>query len=494
MRTFANRNEQINANNKQKENTMNKKLIIAAMCVTLTGSAVAQELNFTGKTLEERIGYTNNNNEDSIKVGRSNVSLFQQSLANKDWAGAYENFSWLFKHAPYAVNGIYTQGPAMFYYLIQGEQDKAKKLKYFNELMALFEARQKNLDVINTFANSTSTLGDVLSVKADYYNWTAPGVEGSGYTLNKSYENYRNAITMINEKGGREIEGSVLQNFFLASDAMYKSAPNALREQYLQDYLDSKDACERMLQLAKEAQAAGDTEKAEKLLAKYDGPLAMIEQKFTESGAADSAQIVKIYTKKLEDYKADINKLNSALTVMANNDCDNTDIYYQYAEAAYNIEPTYTSAIGMAQKAQKDGEAEKMLEYYEKALELSSSDANRGVICLNIANSLIKSKSFTGALTYAERAIKYNADLAGKAYLKEANVYTQLGQYNDAVAYCTKAAEADITVSGTANRLKENIQRVQANQAANEKARKEYEEYVARQKAEEEFWTRAAKK
>ena len=235
---------------------MNKKLIIAAMCVTLTGSAVAQELNFKGKTLEERIGYTNNNNEDSIKVGRSNVSLFQQSLANKDWAGAYENFSWLFKHAPYAVNGIYTQGPVMFYYLIQGEQDKAKKLKYFNELMALFEARQKNLDVINTFANSTSTLGDVLSVKADYYNWTAPGVEGSNYTLNKSYENYRNAITMINEKGGREIEGSVLQNFFLVSDAMYKSAPNALREQYLQDYLDSKDACERMLQLAKEAQEA----------------------------------------------------------------------------------------------------------------------------------------------------------------------------------------------------------------------------------------------
>ena len=148
----------------------------------------------------------------------------------------------------------------------------------------------------------------------------------------------------------------------------------------------------------------------------------------------------------------------------------------------------------MAQKAQKDGEADKMLEYYEKALELSSSDANRGVICLNIANSLIKSKSFTGALTYAERAIQYNGELAGKAYLKEANVYTQLGQYKEAGAYCTKAADADITVSGTANRLKENIQRVQANQAANEKARKEYEEYVARQKAEEEFWTRAATK
>ena len=494
MRTFANRNEQINANNKQKENTMNKKLIIAAMCVTLTGSAVAQELNFTGKTLEERIGYTNNNNEDSIKVGRSNVSLFQQSLANKDWAGAYENFSWLFKHAPYAVNGIYTQGPVMFYYLIQGEQDKAKKLKYFNELMALFEARQKNLDVINTFANSTSTLGDVLSVKADYYNWTAPGVEGSNYTLNKSYENYRNAITMINEKGGREIEGSVLQNFFLVSDAMYKSAPNALREQYLQDYLDSKDACEKMLQLAKEAQAEGDTARAQKLVATYDAPLAAIEQLFAASGAADSAQLIAIYTKKFDGYKNDINKLNSSLVLMQQNDCDESDIYYQYAEAAYALQPSYTSAIGLAQKAQKDGESAKMLEYYNKALELATSDARRGIICLNICNGLTKSKQYTGAMTYAEKAIAYSPDLTGKAYLKMANINTLLGQYNEAIAYCSKASAADITVSGSADRLKANIQKAQANQAANAAAMKAYNDFKARQKAEEDFWSGGGKK
>ncbi len=471
-----------------------RKFSILTLCAILAVPVCAQDLDFTGKTLDERIGYSNNNNEDSIKIGRSNVALFQQSLTSQDWAGAYTNYSWLMKNAPYAVNGIYTQGPVMFYYLIQGEQNKEKKLQYFNEMMSLFDTREKNINVINTFANTTSTLGDVLSVKADYYNWTAPNVEGSGYTLNKSYANYRQAITMINEKGGREIPGTVLQNFFMTSDAMYKSAPNTLREQYLQDYLDSKDACEKMLQLAKEAKSAGENEKADKLLNDYDGPLALIEKMFAESGAADSAQIVNIYTKKFDTYKEDISKLNSALTVMANNDCDNSDIYYQYAEAAYAIQPTYTSAIGLAQKAQQANEAEKMLEYYEKALELSSSDANRGIICLNISNSLIKSKSYTGALTYAERAIGYNADLAGKAYLKEANVYAQLGQYNEAVDFCSKAATADIAVSGTANRLKENIQRVQANQAANDRARKEYEAYMARKKAEEDFWTHGVKK
>lgn len=469
-----------------------KKLAVATALAISAAPMMAQ--NFEGTTPDDRIGATNNGNEDSIKIGRQNISLFQQSLQNQDYGEARINLQWLLKNAPFAINGIYTQGPFVYYNLISKETDQAKKLEYFNEMMEVFATREKNLEALNSFAKIKSTLGDVLALKADYYNWTAPGTPGSGYTLNKSYENYSKAIKMINEKGGREIEGSVLQNFFLVSDAMYKSAPNALREQYLQDYLDSKEACEKMLQLAKEAKAEGDEEKANKLVAKYDAPLAQIEKTFSESGAADREQIIAIYTKKFDSYKDDIDKLNSALNLMAQNDCDDADIYYQYAEAAYAVEPTFTSAIGLAQKAQKDGDMTKMLDYYNKALELAKSDANRGAICLNIANALTKSKQYTGALTYAEKAIAYNKELDGKAYLKEANIYAMLGQYPNAIEYCTKAAEADITVSGAADRLKANIQKAQANQAANEKARKAYDEFMARKKAEEEFWNRGAKK
>ena len=464
-----------------------KKLAVASALAISATPLLAQ--NFEGTTYDDRIGYSNNNNEDSIKIGKQNISLFQQSLQNQEYGEARINLQWLLKNAPYALTGIYTQGPFVYYNLISKETDQAKKLTYFNEMMEVFAAREKNLEALNTFAKTKSTLGDVLALKADYYNWTAPNTPGSGYTLNKSYENYSQAIKMINEKGGREIEGSVLQNFFLVSDAMYKSAPNALREQYLQDYLDSKDACEKMLQLAKEAKAEGDEEKANKLVAKYDGPLALIEQTFSASGAADREQIIGIYTKKFESYKDDINKLNSAINLMAQNDCDDADIYYQYAEAAYAIEPNFTSAIGLAQKAQTDGEMEKMLDYYNKALELASSDENRGKICLKIAYALTKCKQYTGALTYAQKAIGYNADIAGKANLNMANVYALLGQYPEALEYCAKASETDIALSGAADRLKANIQKAQANQAANDKAQKEYAEYLKRKKAEEAFWS-----
>ncbi len=469
-----------------------KKLAVTAALAICAAPVLAQ--NFEGTTYDDRIGYSNDNNPDSIKVGLQNISMFQMSLQNQDYKEARINMRWLLKHAPYALTGIYTQGPYVYFKLISDETDQAKKLEYFNEMMEIFAAREKNLEALNTFAKTKSTLGDVLALKADYYNWTAPNTPGSGYTLNKSYDNYSKAIKMINEKGGREIEGSVLQNFFLVSDAMYKSAPNALREQYLQDYMDSKDACEKMLQLAKEAKAEGDEEKANKLLAKYDGPLALIDKTFAESGAADSAQIVSIYTKKFDAYKEDINKLNSAITLMNMNDCDDSEIYYKYAEAAYAIEPTYTSAIGLAQKAHKDGEMEKMLDYYNKALELASSDASRGQICLKISYVLTKGKQYTGALTYAEKAIGYNPDLTGKVYLNMATIYAVLGQFATAIEYCDKACEADISLCGEAGRRKANIQRVQATQQANDKYRKEYDDFMKRKKAEEDFWNGAGKK
>ena len=463
-----------------------KKLTLAMLLALIGAAAMAQ--NFEGSTVEERIAYSTGNAEDTIKTAKGYITMFQQTGANQDWQDMYENYKWIKKYAPFAQNGIYTQGPYMFYNLIKGEQNQAKKKQYFDEMLELFALRQKNLDALNTFAKTKSTLGDVLSVKAEYYNFVAQEALGDKYDLRESYKNFAEAIKMVNEQGGREITGSFLQTFFLVSDAIYKATPNTSREQYLQDYLDSMDACEKMLQLAKEAQAEGDTVKARLLVETYDAPLAAIEQIFSQSGAADSAQLISIYTKKFDTYKTDINKLNSSLTIMQNNDCDESDIYYQYAEAAYALEPTFTSAIGLAQKAQKDGQLDKMLEYYNKALELASSDAKRGAICLNICNGLTKSKQYTGALTYAQKAIASNADLTGKAYLKMANIYALLGQYAEAISYCGKASSADITVSGSANRLKESIQKAQASQAENAKARKAYDDFIKRQKAEEDFW------
>jgi tetratricopeptide (TPR) repeat protein len=450
-------------------------------------TAMAQ---FEGVSVDERIAATAG--EDSIAVGRGHISSFQMGIENKNWKDAHISWKWLMNNAPFAVSGLYKgHAPFMLYQLIVAEQDPVQKLAYFNDLMDMFDKRALRLDTLNSMEkreNLKSTLGDVLAIKADYYNWTAPSTPNSGYTLNKSYKNYSDAIRMINEKGGREVEGSVLQNFFLTSDAMYKSAPNTLREQYLQDYLDSKDACETMLQLAKEAQANGEDAKAQKILAKYEGPLALIEQTFANSGAADPEQIVAIYTKKFNEYKSDIAKLNSSLNLMAQNGCDNDSIYFVYAKAAYDIEPTFTAAIGLAQKAQKDGKAAEALSYYNKALELASDDATRGKICIKIGQALISSGGFAKGEEYFNKAIEFNPSLTGAAYWQLAVSLIKAHDLKGAIDYCDKAGEADITYANRAADMKKRLNDALAQQASNAKMRAEYEEYMRKKKAEEAFW------
>lgn len=472
-----------------------KSLLVALVLGSVATTASAQ---FAGMDTNARIEYSlkkaniaEADLEDSLQVARGTITQYQMGIENQDYPQAYSAWKWLMKNVPFSQKNLYTgNAPYMFYQLIEGEANVDKKVAYYKDLMGMFDLRLSRLDSINSYFSEKekSTRGDVLAEKANYYHWIAPKIgEACGYSFKDHYKNYADAIKEINDNGGREIEGSVLQNFIYISDYYFKNAPQH-REQYMQDYLDSKDACEKMLQLAKEAEADGDTVKARKLVEKYDAPLAAIEQMFATSGAANREQVIALYEKTIEQKKEDLSYLRSAMTLMANADCDDADIYYKAAQYAYAIEPTFESAIGLGQFEQKNGNLNKMIEYYNKAIELCSSDRTRGIICLRIATGLRKSKQYTGAISYLDKARNYNNDLAGKAYIQQATIYTQLGQYDNAVSTARKATAADITVSGTADRLVSSIQKVRANQAENAKAKAEYEKYLAKKKAEDDFW------
>ncbi|MBP5771608.1 MAG: tetratricopeptide repeat protein [Bacteroidaceae bacterium] len=451
----------------------------AAMCVP----AMAQ---YEGTAWYDRIG----TGEDSLRT-RQNLSLFQTAINSNNWIEAYESWKPVFEKAPFSQMGIYTNGAYMLAMLIQSEQDKAKKQQYFQELMNVYDTRVKNLAGLNSFTKPErrATEGDVIARKAYDYAAYGPSCDPT-YTLNKAYDMFSDGIKKIAEQGGREVEGFVLDAFFRVSYAKYQADNNGFREQFLQDYLESKEVCDKMLQLAKEEP---DPEKAQKIVAKYDQPLGTIEGLFAESKAADREQIIAIFTPKVEANKDNLNYLKSALTVMAANDCDDTPIYYKAAEYAYNIEPTYESAIGTAQKYQKDGKVQESKKYYDDAIELCKSDVLKGNICLRVAAAMRKAGDNQNAFAYLDKAVQYNSDLSGKCYMQRANIATKAKQYAEAKKYCDLAAEADITLAGQAQRLKQSIQTVEAHNAEYARQKAEYDRQQAEIKAEEDFW-KAGKK
>ena len=458
-------------------------LALAAVCTP----AMAQ---YENTDTRQRIDMIDATEEEKTNI-RQNLSLFQTAIESSNFTEAYEAWKPVFEKAPFAQVGIYTNGAYMLEMMIQNEQDKTKKQQLFAELMNLYDTRVKNLAGLNSFTpeHRRATEGDVIARKAYDHAWLGPQADPA-YSLDKTYAMFSDGIKKINEQGGREVEGFVLNSFFQVSYAKYKADNNGFREQFLQDYLESKEVCDKMLQLAKEE---SDPEKAQKIVEKYDAPLNTIEGLFAESKAADRDQIIAIFTPKIEANKDNLAYLKSALTLMAANDCDDAPVYYKAAEYAFNIEPSYESAIGTAQKYAKDGQVAKSVEYYNKAIELCQSDAQKGNIALRVAAAMRKSGDFKSAYAYLDKAAQFNPDLEGKCFMQRANIATKAKNYAEAKAYCDRAAAADITLAGQAQRLKNNILTVERHNAEYAAQKAAYDKQQAELKAEEDFW-KAGKK
>ncbi|MCD8317942.1 MAG: tetratricopeptide repeat protein, partial [Paraprevotella sp.] len=436
---------------------------------------------YEGTRVYDRIGH----GQDSITT-LGNIVAYKDSYKAQDYAGAYEPWKAVITKAPCAEVSTYAYGAMILANVLVKEQDAAKKKEYFNELMNLYDTRLKNMDALNSFTkpDKRATKGDILARKAfDYADYGA-GV-ADDYSLDKAYNMFREGIDLINKDGAKEVPGFVLNKFFEISYQKYMADSTNFREQFLKDYMESRDACQNMLSLANEAT---DSVAAQKILEQYDPTLNHIETLFAQSKAADREQLIAIFGPKIEENKNNLAYLKSALTLLASNDCDDTDVYFKAAEYAYRIQPSYESAIGTAQKYYKEGKVAESIQYYDKALELCSTDQTKAAIALKIANAMAKTGESTKAFTYLDKAVKYSPAIAGKAHLVRAQILAANKNYADAITYCTKAANEDVSISGSANRLKANIQDVQRKNAEYERANAEYKAQKAKQEKEENFW------
>ena len=461
------------------------KLKKIATALSLAAVCLPTMAQYEGTTVYDRIGH----GQDSITT-LGNIVAYKDSYKAQDYLGAYEPWKAVFTKAPCAEVSTYAYGAMILANVLVKEQDMTKKKAYFNELMNLYDTRLKNLDALHSFTRvqSRGTKGDIIGRKAFDYAYYGAGV-ADGYSVDKAYDMLKEGVDLINQDGAKEVPGFVLDKFFEMSYQKYLADSTNFREQFLQDYLESREACEGMLSLANQAK---DSTAAQKIVSQYDPTLNRIETMFAQSKAANREQLVAIFGPKIEANKTNLAYLKSALTLLSANNCDDTDIYFKAAEYAYNIEPSYESAIGTAQKYYKDGKVAESIQYYDKALELCTTNQNKAAIALKIANAIAKTGDSSKAFTYLDRAVEYNPEISGKANLVRAQIEATSKNFSEAIAYCTKAAQEDVSISGTANRLKAKIQEVQRKNAEYERANAEYQAQKAKPEREENFWKAAA--
>ena len=428
---------------------MKVKLLAAAIAVMTSTSVFAQ---YAGTQLVDRIGH----GQDSI-MNLTNLSTYGEYAKSKNYRDAYEPWLYCFNHCPVAQLGLYTNGVNIMHWMItEGTNEAAKKKEYFDQLMKVYDQRIEYMDALNSF-NKTKTLkGTTLCRKA--YDYSEYGGDAEG-----AYKLFREGMATVNasEDEDEEVPGYALNRYFNLSYNKFKADSNH-REQFIKEYMESKEICDRMLQKANETT---DESKRQRIIDQYDPTGYNIEITFAESKAADEEELLKIFGPKVEENKNDIEYLKSVLSIMQNNDCDDNDVYYKAAEYAYAIQPTYESAMGTGQKYYKEGKSAESVQYFKKAIELCPTDKQRGNIAYRIAAAQAKAGNSTAAFDFINQAKNYNPAVTGRCTFLSAQIYGQNKEYAKALAACDEAAEQDAALQGAAMRLKENIKKVQARNA-----------------------------
>ena len=389
-----------------------KKIILAAtLLAASTFSASAQGL--AGTTVNDRIGH----GQDSIDA-LSNMSLYREAFKAQNYEEALEPWLWLFENAPLMQVRLYTDGAWLLEQLVQNTEDATKKQEYFDLLMKVYDQRAANLDDLNTIAtpSTVSTLGNVVCRKAYDYYYYCPQMDN-----NVAYKMFRQGIDDM----GPNTEAFVLFGFIECSynRFMFNKDNADIRQDFINDYMQTNDICDRLLEQAKAFVADEenpDTVAAQKIVNNYQPTQDKCNQLFVSSGAADCDALETIYSAKVEENKSDLAYLNAVLTILRNFQCNESNIYYVASDYAYELNKTPNAAMGKAQKALKNNDTETAMKYLNEAMELETDPQKQAKIAFAIAQILYVNGQISQCRTWCNKVLAIEPT-NGKAYLMIAN-------------------------------------------------------------------------
>lgn len=257
--------------------------------------------------------------------------------------------------------------------LIDGGEDRAVKLVYFSDLMGLTDrliTDRTNLnslrhllpDVVQKYG--TDQTDGVARVNKAHYYYTVGKKYFDGtrvYDIDSAYIYYKDAFNAFQNENitssvNKELQAAFLVEYFNTSLDLYNSNREKYYEQFLSDYIDVIAACDRCLDPIYNEQ---DSVKRINMLQEtgYDwAKLQQIEPAFKASGAGDPEKLNAYFASQLDEHRKDNEYLKKAIRIMdtyRDQKAEPTQVYYDYCEASYNIQPDLRNCLGMALQARK---------------------------------------------------------------------------------------------------------------------------------------------
>lgn len=334
----------------------------------------------------------------------TNLSLFDTSVKQKDFAGAYGPWLQVYENCPNAHRAVYTRGEKILEWKIANEADATQKQALIDMYVGMYDKW------IKYFGNDkTYPVGRILGRKACTY------IEYNESNKIITYDWLKESV----ELQGMKSEITALQNFIVVSYEKYK-ADNTFAEQFINDYLAMTEIAD-----------AKAKEPGEKNSAAYAQIKSNADALFLASGVADCATLDAIFANKVTENALNVDYLNNILSCYRRLRCNESPVFFSASQAAHKIVPTAESANGCAEMSYKSGDYDKALAYYEEAVNLTADAKQKADFQFKMAQICSKLSRFAKSREYARKALENNPS-DGRPYLLIGSLYAQSKVYDDA--------------------------------------------------------------
>ena len=380
-----------------------KKVLLIALCFAIPMAGFAQKKKKKGAEPEVVAPVVETLSDEECMV---NLSLFHESVKNKQYDEAYGFWLPVYQSRPDLNKAIYTDGTEILGHRYQQATDENVRKALRDSIMQLHDDRIKYFD------EARYPDAYVLGVKAMDYLTYFPEDE----LALPAYGWMKESVTAL----GAKAQITVLRKFVELSYNIYKSNTEQYGDQFLADYQLASAALEQIVVAGgKNAEPASHQK-------------AYIDRLYAASGAADCDQMDQMYASVVAESANDIEKLGSIMKLYRRLGCTESDVYFTAAEHAHKLQPTSESAAGCAQMCIKKGDLNGALEYYKQALSMVTDDEDKADYLYRVANVYVLLKNYQQGAAYAQQSLDVNPE-DGRCYLLMGICYASAKIYDDPI-------------------------------------------------------------
>ncbi|MFY0605683.1 MAG: hypothetical protein JXR10_03150 [Cyclobacteriaceae bacterium] len=314
---------------------------------------------------------------DQVDMAKEKNALYSDLVKAEKWKEATVPHNWLLENTPDLNASIYINGAKIYEGLAKASTDKAEKLKNQERALEMYDLRVKYFD------DEADVLNRKAFVAYKYYRGTQSKYEELYNLFDRAFELNGNNIRINNLTG------------FMDVIRRYKAIGGDVPDDVVfEKYTMIKEIIDQKLEDGvSESSLTKVSDAVDKLL--------------TATVEVDCNFIEEKLGPKYRETK-DIKMAKKIFSLMVSQKCIDSPLAMETAIAVNEVSPDYGIAKFIAGKAAADGDKDKAVEYYNKAIELTSDNSKKAEVYLSLARMQVSQGSKVAARSSARKALAFD--------------------------------------------------------------------------------------